>query len=118
MIKRRLGYALRARRYWSQCREILLKALTHNVMIVRLRVFYRAAFSRVSSQVLRRWAFTALRVAPPLSRITTSMLPRSNADARPSYPGLAGARPATSRGIGANIQQERSFRTRQLTTAR
>src|SRR4051794_14637484 len=43
MIKRRLGSALRARGYWSQCREIILRVVTHNVMIVvRIRVFYRA----------------------------------------------------------------------------
>ena len=34
MIKRRLGSALRARNYWSQCREIILRVITHNVMIV------------------------------------------------------------------------------------
>jgi hypothetical protein len=34
MIKRRLGSALRARTYWSQCREIILRVMTHNVMIV------------------------------------------------------------------------------------
>jgi hypothetical protein len=42
MLKRLLGSALRARNYETQCREIVLKAITHNVMIVRLRVFYRA----------------------------------------------------------------------------
>jgi hypothetical protein len=43
MIKRRLGSALRARSYWSQCREIMLRVITHNVMIVaRIWVFYRA----------------------------------------------------------------------------
>jgi hypothetical protein len=43
MIKRRLGSALRARSYGSQCREIILRVVTHNVMIViRARVFYRA----------------------------------------------------------------------------
>src|SRR6186997_1283810 len=43
MIKRRLGSALRARSYWSQSREIILRVVTHNVMIViRIRVFYRA----------------------------------------------------------------------------
>jgi hypothetical protein len=47
MIKRRLGSALRARSYWSQCREIILRAITHNVMIViRVRVFYRAIAKR------------------------------------------------------------------------
>ena len=34
MIKRNLGSALRARTYWSQCREILLRLLTHNIMVV------------------------------------------------------------------------------------
>src|SRR5689334_1729840 len=46
MIKRRLGSALRARGYWSQCREIILRVITHNVMIViRVRVFYRATYA-------------------------------------------------------------------------
>ena len=34
MIKRLLGSALRARSYWSRCREILLRALTLNTMII------------------------------------------------------------------------------------
>ena len=43
MIKRRLGSALRARGYRSQCREIILRVVTHNLMIViRIKVFYRA----------------------------------------------------------------------------
>jgi DDE family transposase len=43
MIKRNLGSALRARNYHSQGREIHLKTLTHNIMIIRLLwVFYRA----------------------------------------------------------------------------
>src|SRR5271157_1896739 len=46
MLKRRLGSALRARYYKSQCRETILRAITHNVMIVRLRVFYRAGPDR------------------------------------------------------------------------
>ena len=45
MIKRRLGSALRARQYQSQCTEIILKAITHNVMIVQIEVFYRASAS-------------------------------------------------------------------------
>jgi Transposase DDE domain len=62
MIKRRLGSALRARVEANQSREIILRAITHNVMIVRIRVFYRAGqeplfkvpdplsvFSRISS---------------------------------------------------------------------
>lgn len=34
MIKRNLGSFLRARSYWSQCREIMLRLFTHNIMIV------------------------------------------------------------------------------------
>lgn len=34
MIKRTMGSALRARSYWSQSREINLRALTHNIMIL------------------------------------------------------------------------------------
>jgi hypothetical protein len=45
MIKRRLGSALRARVEANQFREIVLRAITHNVMIVRMRVFYRASRS-------------------------------------------------------------------------
>src|SRR3989344_35177 len=35
MIKRNLGEELSAKSYWSQCREMMLKVFTHNVMIVR-----------------------------------------------------------------------------------
>jgi hypothetical protein len=45
MLKRLLGSALRARQYKSQCRETILRSITHNVMIVRLQVFYRAMVS-------------------------------------------------------------------------
>jgi hypothetical protein len=34
MIKRNLGSFLRARSYWSQCREMMLRLFVHNVMIV------------------------------------------------------------------------------------
>jgi hypothetical protein len=43
MLKRLLDSALRARKRWNQYREIVLRSLTLNVMIVRRRkVFYRA----------------------------------------------------------------------------
>lgn len=35
MIKRNLGSFLRARSYWAQCREIMLRLFVHNIMIVR-----------------------------------------------------------------------------------
>jgi hypothetical protein len=42
MLKRNLGSWVRGRSYWSQCRELMLKVITHNVMILYLRVFYGA----------------------------------------------------------------------------
>ncbi len=43
MLKRLLGSALRARTYWSQCCETVLRGLTLNIMILRRRkVFDRA----------------------------------------------------------------------------
>jgi hypothetical protein len=34
MIKRRQGSAVNARSYWSQCRALMLKAVTHNILIL------------------------------------------------------------------------------------
>ncbi len=46
MIKRRQGAHVRGRSYQSQCRDLRLLALTHNVMIlVSIEVFYRAVLS-------------------------------------------------------------------------
>jgi hypothetical protein len=44
MIKRNLGESVYARRYWSQCREMMLMVLTHNITVVLLakELFYRA----------------------------------------------------------------------------
>lgn len=47
MLKRLLGSALTARTYWSQCREMLLMAITLNVMLLAIlrwiiKVFYEA----------------------------------------------------------------------------
>ena len=43
MSKRLLGSEMRARTYWSRCREMVLRALTFNIMILRrTQVFYRA----------------------------------------------------------------------------
>ena len=60
MIKRRQGNHVRGRSYYSQCRDLRLLVLTHNVMIlVRIEVFYRAflthflIFSPLKSQSLR-----------------------------------------------------------------
>jgi Transposase DDE domain len=34
MLKRRLGAAVHARKYWSQCRELFLRVLTYNLMLL------------------------------------------------------------------------------------
>ncbi len=44
MIKRRQANCVRGHSYHTQCRELRLLALTHNVMIlVIIEVFYRAS---------------------------------------------------------------------------
>jgi hypothetical protein len=51
MLKRLLGSALRARKYWTQCREIFLRAIALNIMILRRRtVFYRAPRRHFSTE--------------------------------------------------------------------
>ena len=52
MIKRNQGDELRAKSYWSQNREMLLKVLTHNIAVVLLPLydlFYRACHTRMIS---------------------------------------------------------------------
>ena len=47
MIKRRQGANVSGRSYHSQCRELRLLVLTHNIMILMLvQVFYRAVLTR------------------------------------------------------------------------
>ena len=50
MLKRNLDGCVRGRTYWSQIREMALKALTHNIMILKLfrEVFYRASLTPFS----------------------------------------------------------------------
>jgi hypothetical protein len=46
MIKRRQGSCVRGHTYWSQCRDLRLQALVHNIMILMLvEVFYRATLT-------------------------------------------------------------------------
>jgi len=47
MIKRNFGSALRARKYWAQCREMMLLVITHNIAIILLvkDLFYRACLT-------------------------------------------------------------------------
>jgi transposase len=44
MMKRNFGSAVRARHYWSQCREMMLMVLTHNLAVILFvkELFYRA----------------------------------------------------------------------------
>jgi Transposase DDE domain len=43
VLKRRLDSSVNAHSYWSQCRALMLKALTHNIMLLRQKqVFDRA----------------------------------------------------------------------------
>jgi transposase len=43
VLKRRLDPSVNAHTYWSQCRALMLKALTHNIMLLRRKqVFGRA----------------------------------------------------------------------------
>ena len=55
MIKRRQGSYVRGRSYWSQCRDLHLLALTHNIMILLwIAVFYRAVASPFLSRPSQR----------------------------------------------------------------
>jgi hypothetical protein len=46
-LKRRLDSSVNAHSYWSQCRALMLKALVHNIMLLRRRqVFDRAGRDR------------------------------------------------------------------------
>jgi Transposase DDE domain len=46
MMKRNLGSALRARTHQGRCRDMILRVLTHNIMLALIEVFYRAGHSR------------------------------------------------------------------------
>ncbi len=56
MIKRNFGSALRARKYWSQCREMMLLAITHNIAIILLvkELFYRAGLTLLVLLILQK----------------------------------------------------------------
>lgn len=63
MVKRRLETFVRGRNGWSQRRELRLKVLTHNVMILlRIKVFYRATQNFSANQFLA--AMRALCLVP------------------------------------------------------
>jgi hypothetical protein len=54
MIKRRQGSHVHGRTYHSQCRDLRLMVLTHNLMIlIFIKVFYRARHERITQEPLR-----------------------------------------------------------------
>jgi hypothetical protein len=56
MFKRRLGVAVNARTYWNQCRELLLKAITYNVMLLYVIAgFLQSKTALVFSRIALRW---------------------------------------------------------------
>ena len=46
MIKRNLGSSLCGRSYWSQCRDMMLLALVHNIMILRQSASFSTEHNR------------------------------------------------------------------------
>jgi hypothetical protein len=49
VVKRRLDSSVNAHNYWSQCRALMLKALTHNIMLLRRKqVFDTAVLTRMA----------------------------------------------------------------------
>jgi hypothetical protein len=64
MVKRRLEGCVRGHSYWSQRRELRLKVLTHNIMILlSIKVFYRASDVPFSS--LSPLGFSPSYIPPP-----------------------------------------------------
>jgi hypothetical protein len=51
MFERRLGSALRARQYRSQCQDTILRVIPHTLMIVRIHVSYIAVCTRITSDM-------------------------------------------------------------------
>ena len=73
MIKRRQGSFVRARKYHSQCRDLRLMVLTHNIMIlIAIEVFYRAGRESNSGR-FATWANLrgreSFKMLPPLFSI-------------------------------------------------
>src|SRR6266550_1148554 len=55
MLKRNLGSALRARSHHGRRRDLLLRALTHNLMLALMQVFYRAGQDLFLSHSYTPW---------------------------------------------------------------
>lgn len=66
MIKRNFGSAVRARRYWSQCREMMLMVLTHNLAVILFvkELFYRALRELLIFVIFGAFNFRKLLISP------------------------------------------------------
>jgi hypothetical protein len=54
MLKRRLGSTVNGHSYWSQCRELLLLAITYNIMLLYVLVGFLQSRSDSDSRLRRR----------------------------------------------------------------
>jgi hypothetical protein len=86
MIKRRQESFLRSRTYWSQCRDLRLKVLTHNIMILRrTKVFYRAGLSPSPRQFSeRQHAFSPRSLSAAAGCATTTTIAKFLETGRPT----------------------------------
>jgi hypothetical protein len=72
MLKRRLDGFVRGRNAWSQRRELRLKVLTHNVMLLlQIEVFYRASENQLAPG-LGKSLYPACSILPPSETIIAS----------------------------------------------
>ena len=65
MFKRRIGSVVNARSYWTQCEELLLKAITFNIMLISVFVGFLQSRSASLSAPLKRDQSRTLRDAEP-----------------------------------------------------
>ena len=82
-IKRRQGAHVRGINYWSQCRDLRLKVLTHNIMILlQIKVFYRAVPTPFSKSGIARRFFSWPSACHSACRLRAPTEPKASASAR------------------------------------
>jgi hypothetical protein len=72
MIKRRQGTHVHGKTYWSQCRDLRLLAITHNIMILVVQVFYTAGHSTFPHPVAGDRAVGAMIPIPAVLPLVAS----------------------------------------------
>ncbi len=81
MVKRRVDASVNAWSYWSQCRALMLKAITHNIMILRQKqVFDRAVhtvFQPLNERVAHAKPKSPTAEIPQTQAISFAANPRS-----------------------------------------